>query len=619
MEDVSDAVTINVRFSDGKKLAVHVSLRWTVEMLKCLLADKCEIDVDQQRLIYNGRFLKDDHTLITYGLESGNTVHLIRGSVPAASNDPENKTTASSPTTIPPVVSIEERTMSGVASSLFTTLDLNGVGDNGGMLRDQLPDFDQILQQLTQDPNMMMTNPGETLTQSLPNTNPLLNLRMLVVVDKPESKEMASRATSGQSGANRTNAAATHPAGTDRSAPPVEFGFTSDPNSMTGLMQNPDLISQGTLTPVTRELLLFFTASLAKTTSPVIMSRFHSHSNKKPRNLREDPLAWNNKGIIAKNHGWMKYGIEPQKSYIHPMVWGEILIEANGNSPHNPGVYYAPEVTLNILSQEQLEKQGFQVTYDGNRCSLSLMFKDKEIKRFDEDRLRRMHNHYMQEYFESISKEGEGLEQDTINIKGNLYTTKVQSFTDFVAFLNLVKLDDVVSQEWDYFRKRFNMVVKWFFNHYLNRSLPGNIPPIINEFDMVGEIKWLNPKGNGEEIRRCYMNFLEILTSHYKTARAPRQGNMDTMLGPARRDKECHHQGEIGRDGAQWRRPAVLKEKGNIEHFGVQLEDTNEGPEEPIQGHYKGNQNLYAESSSKVKEEYGPSTDNSSDDFTVIT
>ncbi|GKC50587.1 hypothetical protein Tco_1073332, partial [Tanacetum coccineum] len=64
---------------------------------------------------------------------------------------------------------------------------------------------------------------------------------------------MASRATSGQSGANRTNAAATHPAGTDRSAPPVEFGFTSDPNSMTGLMQNPDLISQGTLTPVTRE------------------------------------------------------------------------------------------------------------------------------------------------------------------------------------------------------------------------------------------------------------------------------------------------------------------------------------------------------------------------------
>nr|GEY74206.1 ARID DNA-binding domain-containing protein [Tanacetum cinerariifolium] len=277
--------------------------------------------------------------------------------------------------------------------------------------------------------------------------------------------------------------------------------------------------------------------------------------------------------------------LENHRKFLFSYGLGKILIEANGNSHIIPGVYYAPEVTLNILSQEQLEKQGFPVTYDGNRCSLSLMFKDKEIKRFDEDRLMRMHNHYMQEYFESISKEGEGLEQDTINIKGNLYTTKVQSFTDFVAFLNLVKLDVVVSQEWDYFRKRFNMVVKWFFNHYLNRSLPGNIPPIINgveihlfdlykimenlggylsvhfsqEFDMVEEIMGLS-KGKGEEIRKCYMNFLEILTSHFKTARAPRQGNMDTMLEPTRRDREClgYHQGKIGEDDAQWRRPASI-------------------------------------------------------------
>nr|GEZ12101.1 ARID DNA-binding domain-containing protein [Tanacetum cinerariifolium] len=335
------------------------------------------------------------------------------------------------------------------------------------------------------------------------------------------------------------------------------------------------------------------------------------------------------------------------RKFLFTYGMGETLIEANGKSHIIPGVYYALEVTLNILSLELLKKQGFQVTYDGNRCSLSLMFKGKEIKRFDEDRLRRMHNHYMQEYFESIPKEGEGLKQDTVRIKWNLYTTKVQSFNDFVAFLNLVKIDDVVSQEWDYFRQRFNRVVKWFFNHYLNRSLPGTIPPIINgveihlfdlykimenlggylsvhfsqEFDMVGEIMGLS-KGNGEEIRKCYMNFLEILTSYFKTARAPRQGNMDTMLETTRRDREClgYHQGKISDDGSQWRRHAVLKEKGN---FGVQLEDTNESPEEPTQGHYKGDQNqqkLYTEpSSSRVKKKDGSSTDNSSDDFTVIT
>nr|GEV45069.1 ARID DNA-binding domain-containing protein [Tanacetum cinerariifolium] len=172
--------------------------------------------------------------------------------------------------------------------------------------------------------------------------------------------------------------------------------------------------------------------------------------------------------------------LENQRKFLFTYGMGETLIEANGKSHIILGVYYAPEVTLNILSLELLEKQGFQVTYDGNRCNLSLMFKDKEIKIFDEDRLRRMHNHYMQEYFESIPKEGEGLKQDTVRIKKNLYTTKVQSFNDFVAFLNLVKIDDVVSQEWDYFRQRFNRVVKWFFNHYLNRSLPGIIPSIIN-------------------------------------------------------------------------------------------------------------------------------------------
>nr|GEY73431.1 ARID DNA-binding domain-containing protein [Tanacetum cinerariifolium] len=278
------------------------------------------------------------------------------------------------------------------------------------------------------------------------------------------------------------------------------------------------------------------------------------------------------------------------KKFLFTYGMGEILIEANGKSHIIHGVYYAPEVTLNILSLELLEKQCFQVNYDGNRCNLSLMFTDKEIKRFDEDRLRRMQNQYLQEYFESITKEGEGLEQDTVRIKGNLYSAKVQSFNDFVAFLNLVKIDDV-------------------------------------EFDMVEEIMGLS-KGIGEEIKRCYMNYLEILISHFKTARAPRQGHNDALLEPAWRaekDREClgSHQWEIGDNGAQKRRPAVLKGKKFMEHFDVQLEDTTKSPEEPTQVHYKGYQKLqrlYTDpSSSRIKEEYGSSTSRTSDDFTVIT
>nr|GFD40961.1 bulb-type lectin domain-containing protein [Tanacetum cinerariifolium] len=93
---------------------------------------------------------------------------------------------------------------------------------------------------------------------------------------------------------------------------------------------------------------------------------------------------------------------------------------------------------------------------------------------------------------------------------------------------------------------------------------------------MVGEIMGLS-KGNGEEVKKCYMNYLEILISHFKTARAPRKGHNDDLLEPAWRaekDKECirSHQWEISEDGAQKTR-----------HFDVQLEDTTKSPEEPTQ------------------------------------
>nr|GEV21515.1 zinc finger, CCHC-type [Tanacetum cinerariifolium] len=67
---------------------------------------------------------------------------------------------------------------------------------------------------------------------------------------------------------------------------------------------------------------------------------------------------------------------------------GEVLIEESGKSIMIPGVYYAPEVTLNILSLDLLEKQGFEAKYDGNRFTLSLMFKDKEVHTFDEDMIK---------------------------------------------------------------------------------------------------------------------------------------------------------------------------------------------------------------------------------------
>ncbi|GKB86660.1 ARID DNA-binding domain-containing protein [Tanacetum coccineum] len=206
-------------------------------------------------------------------------------------------------------------------------------------------------------------------------------------------------------------------------------------------------------------------------------------------------------------------------------------------------VHYAPEVTLNILSMDLLEKQGYEIKYDGNRCSLTYMFNDKEHQIFNEDRMRTLHNQYLENYFGSLD---DGIDEGLIRIKGSLYSTKVQTFNDYVYFLNLVKQDEIVDQEWDYFRNRFNKALKWFYINYLETTLPGPIPPTINgtqihlfdlyklvenlggylnvqfcqEFDIIGEILGL-PKGFGDELKRCYNQY--VFTSYFKIARAPRR------------------------------------------------------------------------------------------------
>lgn len=63
-----DVVAVNVRCSNGSKFSVSTSLDSTVEAFKELVAQKSEVPANQQRLIYKGRILKDDQSLLSYGL-----------------------------------------------------------------------------------------------------------------------------------------------------------------------------------------------------------------------------------------------------------------------------------------------------------------------------------------------------------------------------------------------------------------------------------------------------------------------------------------------------------------------------------------------------------------------
>ncbi|GJU99715.1 hypothetical protein Tco_1328986 [Tanacetum coccineum] len=118
-------------------------------------------------------------------------------------------------------------------------------------------------------------------------------------------------------------------------------------------------------------------------------------------------------------------------------TFGELKTSNDGQGYLVPGVYYAPEVTLNILSMDLLEKQGFEIKYDGNRCILVYMFNNKGKQKFDEDRMRTMHNKYLEDYFESLTKKDEGMEEDLIRIKGNLYSNKGPNLMKYVEFSHI--------------------------------------------------------------------------------------------------------------------------------------------------------------------------------------
>ncbi|XP_044500396.1 ubiquitin domain-containing protein DSK2a-like isoform X2 [Mangifera indica] len=195
-----DAVKVNIRCSNGSKFSVDIDLDSTVESFKAVLSEKCEIPPQQQRLIYKGRILKDDQTLKSYGLEADHTVHLVRGfAAAAAAANPTGATNTggSAPTqnTARAVGTNESDTLggSGFGASLFPGLGMNGLGGSGspgGLFGAGLPEFDQVQQQLTRNPNIMREIMNMPVVQNLMN-NP--EIMRNLIMNNPQMREIIDR------------------------------------------------------------------------------------------------------------------------------------------------------------------------------------------------------------------------------------------------------------------------------------------------------------------------------------------------------------------------------------------------------------------------------------------
>lgn len=132
-------------------------------------------------------------------MESDHTVHLVRGAVLSSTsvNTTANLvSSATSTTTVAPrdASSTDGGVLGSVgsASPLFPGLSANGLFGNGasGLFTSGFPEFDQVQQQLTQNPNMMRDMLNMPAIQNLMN-NPEL-VRNLIM-SNPQMREILDR------------------------------------------------------------------------------------------------------------------------------------------------------------------------------------------------------------------------------------------------------------------------------------------------------------------------------------------------------------------------------------------------------------------------------------------
>ncbi|GKG26603.1 ARID DNA-binding domain-containing protein, partial [Tanacetum coccineum] len=110
---------------------------------------------------------------------------------------------------------------------------------------------------------------------------------------------------------------------------------------------------------------------------------------------------------------------------------------------------------------------------------------------------------FLDEYFESIDQKEEvslvkGLEklkwdrddvhdyvdEEYISWNGSLYAIKVNSFSRFLSFMDLMKKDSMVYKHWDIFSKKYVEMLKWFYLVYLNYDRLDEIPPVVGVMEI---------------------------------------------------------------------------------------------------------------------------------------
>jgi ubiquilin len=104
-EDAADVptVTFNIKASNDAKFSVSIATSATVADLKQKLSasEYADITPDRQRLIFSGRVLKDADTIEAVKIKEGHTVHLVKGALSNARQNPASQSSAAPAANVP--------------------------------------------------------------------------------------------------------------------------------------------------------------------------------------------------------------------------------------------------------------------------------------------------------------------------------------------------------------------------------------------------------------------------------------------------------------------------------------------------------------------------------------
>ncbi|KAI3460445.1 hypothetical protein Pfo_017108 [Paulownia fortunei] len=76
-ESSESTLQLNIKTLDSRIFSFHVDKNIVVSAFKEKIASQIGVPVGQQRLIFRGKVLKDDHLLSEYNVENGDTLHLV--------------------------------------------------------------------------------------------------------------------------------------------------------------------------------------------------------------------------------------------------------------------------------------------------------------------------------------------------------------------------------------------------------------------------------------------------------------------------------------------------------------------------------------------------------------